>query len=72
MSVQSFITIKWQEKKLSMIKIFKFLFLTTLKFSLGSLEPGGLDPWEPRIFNVEKIEALRVLGLEIVTMTVLP
>ena len=31
MTVQSFITIKWQEKKLSMIKIFKFFVSDHLK-----------------------------------------
>ena len=29
-TIQSFVTIKWQEKKLAIIKIFRFLFLTTL------------------------------------------
>ena len=31
MTAQSFVTIKWQEKKLSMIKIFKFLVSDHLK-----------------------------------------
>ena len=33
MTVQGFVTIKWQKKKLSAISIFKFLFLTTLPIS---------------------------------------
>ena len=41
MTVQGFITIKWQEKKLSMIKIFQFLLLTTLRYSiLHPADPG--------------------------------
>ena len=34
LTVQSFITIKWQEKNISMIKILNFLFLTILNQKL--------------------------------------
>ena len=36
MTVQSFITIKWQEKKLSMIKLLNFLVLTNLIHSTAN------------------------------------
>ena len=35
LTVQGFITIKWHKKKLSIIKIFNFLFLTTLTIDIS-------------------------------------
>ena len=49
MTVQSFITIKWQGKKLSMINIFKFFVMSSLTSAL--LSRG--DRWNAMASTVE-------------------